>query len=806
VHRTLQEVPYALRVLRRSPGFTLVTLVTLTLAIGVNTAIFSVANAILLAPPPYGDPGRLVALAQNDIPEASPRSDLSAADLLDYRTAQHTLTGIGILSNGGVTLRDGTSDPVAVRALYGSANLFGVLEVRPLLGRTFAPDEEGTAHARVAILSYDTWRRIFHGAESVVGRAVTLDDEVYRIIGVMPRGFALGYQEQIYVPLDMTPRLADPNRARKLRWLFGIARLKPGVSLAAARADLNGIARALEARYPDSNTGHYMSVIPIQAALAEGAVDTTLLLVGAAALVLLAACANLTNMMLARGTARSQEMIVRAAIGAGRAHLVVQLLVESLVLAMTGGAAGIALGVLTVRLLVQGYPAALPLLAVPGLDWRVLSFSAVVSIATGLLVGILPALRVSRVDVGAMLKTSSRTTAGDRRRELLRGALVASQTCMAVVLLVMAVLLVRSLDALRHVPLGFEPEHTLAASVVVSGPRYQSHQSFNAFYDAVFARIRNVPGVDAVGATSSLPPFGSSTCELVIEGRPERPDHHLDVHCLSARGAYLDAMGTPLLTGRTFDQTDRPTSPRAVIINEAMARQFFPGENPVGQRIRLGPDPALPWERIVGVFGNMRQSDLESDPVPTTIENDAQSAWGSLTIVVRVAGDPERFVPTIRAAIRDADPSLAVTTIRTMAAAVGVRTSSRRLSLTLIGSLGVLALVLAAVGTYGVLAYAVTTRTREIGIRIALGADAWTVGELVVRQGAVHAALGIIIGLGVAIATARAFHSLLYGVGAVDPLTLSVVPLVLLGVTIGICSIAAARAVRIDPNVAMRAE
>lgn len=799
-------VAYAVRVLRRSPGFTIVTLLTLTLAIGANTAIFSVANAILLAPPPYGDPGRLVALAENNIPDGNPRSDMSAADLVDYRAAQHTLTGIGILTNGGVTLRDGTNDPLAVRALYGSANLFGVLEVRPLLGRTFSPDEDGATHARVAILSYDIWQEIFHGSASVVGRTLALDGEAYRVIGVMPRGFALGYREQIYVPLDMTPRLSDPNRARKLHWLFAIARLKHGVGIAAARADLNGIAHALEARYPDANTGHYVSVVPIQTALAQGATDTTLLLLGAAALVLLAACANLANMMLARGAARSQEMIVRAAIGAGRAHLVVQLLVESLLLAIVGGAAGIALAVLVVHVLVRSYPAALPLLAMPTLDWRVLTFSAVVSIATGLLVGILPALRVSRVDAAATLKTSSRTTAGDRRRGSLRGALVASQTCMAVVLLVMAVLLVRSLGALRRVPLGFEPEHALAASVVVSGPRYQSDQSFDAFYDAVFARIRTVPGVDAVGAVSSLPPLGSSSCGLAIEGRPGQPNHPLGVLCLGARGAYLDAMGTPILAGRTFDETDRQAGPRVVMINAAMARQFFPRVSPVGQRIRLGPDPTLPWERIVGVFGNMRQSDLESDPVPTAIEDNAQNPWGSLTIVVRVAGDPGRFVPTIRAAIRDADPSVAVTTVRTMDATVGVRTASRRLSLTLLGSLGALALVIAAVGTYGVLAYAVTTRTREIGIRIALGANAWTVGEMVVRQGVVYAALGIVIGLGAAVVTARAFQSLFYGVGAMDPLTLSLVPVALLAITIGVCSVAATRAVHIDPNVAMRAE
>jgi predicted permease len=801
-----QHLLYAFRVLRRSPGFTAVTLITLTLAIGTNTAIFSVANAILFAPPPYGDPNRLVALFENNVPDKNVRADMSAADLVDYRREQRTLTGIAILANGGATLRDRTNDPVVVHALYASANMFDILGVRPLRGRTFAPDEDGAAHGKVIILSYDTWQEVFHGQESAIGQTVTLDGEGNHIIGVMPRGFSLGYREQIYVPLDMTPRLTDPNRARKLHWLFGIGRLRTGVGVETARANLNTIARALAAQYPDANTGHYVTVVPMQTALAADSRDTMLVLVGAAALVLLVACANLTNMMLARGTARTQEMIVRTAIGAGRAHLVVQLLSESLVLAVIGGALGIAVALVAVRLIVHAYPRALPLLATPALDWRVLLFSAGVSIATGLAVGILPALRVSRVDGGLTLKSSTRTTAGDRRRDSIRGALVASQTCMAMILVVFAVLLVRSLDAVRHIQLGFDPEDALTATAVAVGPRYQSDDAVNAFFNAVFSRVRDVPGVTAVGAVNSLPPLGSSSCGLVIEGRAEAPDHFTGILCAGARGAYFEAMGTPILSGRTFDQTDRPNTPRAVVINAALARQFFASENPVGKHIRLGPDPKSPWEVIIGVSGDVRQSDLESEPVPMAIENDEQSSWGPMTIVMRVKGDPERFVPFLRGAIRDVDPTVAVTEIRTLEEAVGVRTAGRRLSLTLIGSLGALALILAAVGTYGVLAYAVTTRTREIGIRMALGANRWTVGELVVRQGVVAAVVGIALGLGLAVAAARGFRSMLYGVAALDPLTFGAVTLLLIAITVGVCSVAAARAVRVDPNIAMRAE
>ena len=606
---------------------------TLTLAIGANTAIFSVANAILFAPPPYGDPGRLIALAENNIPDGNPRSDMSAADLVDYRAAQHTLTGIGILANGGVTLRDGTNDPLAVRALYGSANLFGVLETRPLVGRTFAPDEDGATHARVTILSYDIWQENFHGSPSVVGRTVTLDGEAYQVIGVMPRGFALGYREQIYVPLDMTPRLSDPNRARKLHWLFAIARLKPGVGIAAARADLNGIAHALEARYPDANTGHYVSASPSRQRSPRGDRYDTAVAWGCGPGPARGLCQSRQH---DAGTRRREEpgndrpgghrrgpSAPRRSIARGESrprHL------------WRRGRRRA--GIVMVRVVVRSYPAALPLLAMPTLDWRVLSFSIVVSIATGLLVGILPALRVSPGRRSGDIEDidpyhSGRSQAGVAPRRARRvadvyGSRVAGHGRVA--------------RAESRRARASRTRVRAGARTRGQSRRERATISVGRVIQRLLRRCvcqnSDVPGVDAVGAASSLPPLGSSSCGLTIEGRSDQPDHPLSVLCLGARGAYFEAMGTPILSGRTFDQTDRPGGPRVVMINAAMAKQFFPGGSPLGNASDSGPIRRCPGSgssASSATCGRATSRATQCRPLSRTMH---KSPWGSLTIVV----------------------------------------------------------------------------------------------------------------------------------------------------------------------------
>jgi predicted permease len=806
VDETMAAVTYAIRSFHRSPGFTVVSLLTLALAVGANTTIFSVANAVLLAPLPFGEPDRLVSLYEHKVAQNFPRADMSAADLVDYQAMQRTLTGIGILSVNSVVIRDGDSDPMAVQAMRLSVNGFDVLRARPMMGRTFAPDEGAPAKRRVVVLSAPMWLRLYGREVNPVGRTLMINDESHVVIGVMPHGFGMGAREEVWVPLDMSPILRDVNRARKMHWLYAFGRLKPGISIDAARADLGGIARRLESQYPEANTDHLITVMPMQTALAGGARNASLILAGAAALVLLIACANLGNMMLARAVARRREMTVRAAIGANRGHLVRQLLTESIVLAVAGGIVGIAIAAAGTPLLVKWSSNVLPPLANVQLDWRVLAFSLGASILTGVLIGLVPAIIASRLDVNAALKESARGTTGDRRGETLRQVLVVTQVAMAMVLMMVAGLLVRSFEALRNTDLGFQPARAVAMSVAVRGPRYQTKDALNQFYDAVFARLRATPGIAAVGGVSNVPLLGSSGCGLAIEDQPFPPDRRPEVRCLGVRGDYFRAIGTPLLEGRMFDETDLPDGPQVTMINAAMAKQYWPNESPIGKRIRLGPDPALPWMTIVGVVGDQRQSSIESDPLPTALENDTQHGWGAVAIVVRTTADAASAVPAMRAAVREVDPTLAVRNVRTLEEIVGMSLASRRFSLSLISGFAVLALVLAVVGIYGVLSYTVAARTRELGIRMALGATARSVRGLVLGRGLAWTAVGALAGVVIAMALARVLRTMLYRVAPSDPATFVAVTAVFIVVAICASLIPAVRATRVDPLAAIREE
>jgi predicted permease len=797
---------FAVRSFRRRPGFAAVFLVTLALAIGANTAIFSVANAVLFAPLPYGNAGRLVALFERHERSHQERADMSAADLMDYREMQRSVTAIGILSVGGVTLRDGAQDPAAVTAVRVSANMFDVLNAPPLRGRTFAADEDTPARKHVVLLSAALWKRMFGSDTTIVGRTVLLNDEPHEVIGVMPAGFGLGYREELWIPLDLSARLADVNRARKTHSYYAIARLRPDVSLEAARADLQGVAHTIEQRHPEENKDHGITVLPLQTALAGDARRASFILAGAAALVLLIACANLGNMMLARAVTRRREMVIRATIGASRGHLVRQLLTESVLLALIGGVMGVGLAAVVTPMLVRAAASALPPMADVHIDWRVLAASFAVSIVMGILVGGAPALSASRIDLNSALKESSRSSAGDSRGDRVRKSLVVTQVAMAVALLLVAGLLVRSFDAVRRNDLGFRPERALAASVAVRGTRYQTTADFNRFYDGLFATLRRSPGIVAVGASSALPLLGSSSCSLAIDGRVFPSTEVPEARCLAALGDYFQAMGTRLIAGRMWDATDLADGPQVTIVNASLAHQYWPNESPVGKRIRLGPDPSQPWMTIIGVVADQRQSDLETEPRPTAFEYAVQHDWGSLDIAVRTSGDPMLAAPILRAAVHDADPTLAVRNVRTFEEIVGASLAARRFLLSLIASFAGLALVLAIVGIYGVLAYMVEARTREIGVRMALGATASLIRNGVVRQGLGWTGIGIAAGAVCGLALARAVRSILYGVPPWDVVTFVAVAVVFAVVATIACLVPAHRATSVDPLVAMRQE
>lgn len=800
------NIVYAMRSLRRSPGFTTVALATLALAIGANTAVFSVANATLLAALPYDRQGELVALFENNTPNNNAKSDMSAADMLDYRDSQRSFSGLAYFATRGMTLRDGDADPLAIRSVLASANLFDVLGSRPFIGRTFADDEDAGARNQVAILSYGLWQRAFGGDSAVVGRSITLSDVQYQVIGVMPEPFSLGFQEQLWVPLDVTPVIANAARARKFHWLYGIARLKPGITPEAASTDLNTTARALAEKHSSENAGHFVTVMPIQSALVGDSRPTMLALLGAAALVLLIACANLMNMMLARAVARRREMTVRAAIGAGRGHLIRQLLTESLVLSLAGGLLGAALAVMGVRLVATFGAALLPPIADLSLDWRLFAIGITISVIVGAVLGLVPAVGAWRLDLNAALQDSSRGAVGSRRGDRLRGGLVFIQVATAVVLLAGAGLLVRSLDALTRVNLGFDPDHLMSATIGTVGPRYQSNDALNPFYDQLLTRIRTAPGVVAAGAVSNAPLSGSSSCGLTIEGRPAPDKGYFEVKCGGVRGDYFKALGAPLIAGRTFDATDLPTGPQVVVVNAALTRQFFPNENAVGKRIRLGPDPTAPWQTVIGVVGDMRQVGLDVDPAPTAYEYDPQHGWGTLSVVVRAAGDGLAAAPLVREAVRAIDPAITVRNVQSMDQIIGGNLATRRFSLGVILAFALLALVLSAVGVYGVLAYMVTSRTREFGVRMALGASATTVRSLILRTGYSWALPGVVVGIGVALAGGKWIQGMLFQVPANDAPTFVAVGAFLLVVVTGACLVPAIRATRVDPVITLRQE
>jgi predicted permease len=801
-----QDAGYALRTLRRSPGFVLVSVVTLALAIGANTAIFSVAHTILLKQLPYGSPASLVSFYETRSNNPEVQHALSAPNLADYRDRQRTLSGIAGYFTRIATWRLGNSDPQIVTVTQVTDNMFDVLGVAAWRGHTFLKgDGAPSANAKV-ILSYRFWQTQVGGDTGIVGRTISLYNKQYDVIGIMPRGFTLGHGESLWVPFDLSDDLARAAVTRKQHVYGCIARLKPGVSLDAARADLLAIGRRLEAEYPDINTDLYARVTPLRETMASDVRRPVLLLLGAAALILLIACANLANVTLSRSMGRTTEMAVRAALGAGRGRLARQLLTESVMLALAGGAAGVVLALVATRTLLALNPRALPGVFEVGMDGRVLLFSAVASVGTGVLFGIVPALAVARADLHGALKERGRGGTGGRSSERLRHGLVVAQVSLAVMLLVGAGLLVRSFREVTTVRLGYAPDHVLTAQLRVDGAKYDSSAGVNRFYDDVLGAIGRTPGVVAAGASMVIPSQGKPSSQMVVEGSPVTGNAP-DIGYTMVRGDWFKALKIPVIAGRVFNETDVPEAPRVITINEAAARAYFPGGDAVGHRVHIGPNPDAPWVTIVGVVGDVRDDGNWAAPAPTIYDNARQQTWWpSLSIVVRTTGDPLAATPAIRRAVREADPTLALRDIVTLDEVIGESLSARRFALGLAACFAVLALVLAAVGIYGVLAYSVTARTREFGVRLALGATARDVMLLVLRQGLAWSLAGLAIGIAGALAFGRLLATSLYGIGATDAVTFGAVAVGLLIVVLVACIVPASRATRVDPIGSLRAE
>ena len=803
-----QDVRYAWRTLWRSPGFTIVSLITLALAIGANTAIFSVTEAVLLRPLPFGNPGALVVMRENWPGHPNQDTPTTPPNYVDYRTGQRSFTDMAAFTWGHPgTWQPENADPVGITTLPVSASLFSVLQVPALMGRTFATGDDTPGSDVKAVISYAFWQRAFSGDRAAVGRHFMVNGLSYELLGVMPRGFTFGYNEDLWLPLDLSSDLANPTITRKQHWINVVARLRPGVSIDAARADLLAIAHRLAEQYPAADSGRMAVLTPLHDQATRNLKQALLLLLGGAVMVLLIACANLANLTLSRTTGRRREMAVRAALGAGRGRLVRQLLIESILLSLIGGALGVGLATVGTRLLLALNPNMLTEWFKVGIDGGVLLFSVVLSIGTGILFGVIPALDASRADLNSSLRDGGRGASGGRSGSQVRRALVVAQVGLAVVLLVGAGLLIRSFGELTRVHLGFNESHVLTAQLRASGQRYDSATAVNTLFDGVLDGIRGAPGVIAVGAATKLPTQGRVGSSLRVVGEPMDESNLPDVGYVSVRGDYFKAMGIALKAGRDYGPADAPGAPKTVLINESAAHAFFPKGDAIGRQIRIGPNPNGTPMEVIGIVADLRDEELDLPTKPMLYANHRQEAWDlTMNIVVRTTGDPMAAVPLLRHAVKAADPSLSLRNIQSMEEVVGAGLAARRFALGLIACFAVVALLLAAVGIYGVLAFMVTSRTREFGVRLALGATTGSVLRLVVRQGMEWSLLGLAFGIAAAIAGGRVLAGSLYKVAAIDAVTYVSVAGGLLVVVVAACLIPAARATRVDPIASMRAE
>jgi predicted permease len=800
-----QDIAHSWRTFRRSPGFVAVALVTLALGIGANTAIFSVVNGLLLRDLPFGDPDRLVRVWGAHKDSGADRSQLSAGDLIDLRTRQRSFTTLGAFAWGGGTYI-GAGDPVPLAGVRVDANVFRALDVPPYLGRTFGVGEDSTGVAPTVVLGFGVWRRVFGSDSSIVGKTINISGRSRTVIGVLPPSFffpTMGSAE-IFTPLDLTPQLRDVNRVRKFHNLWAVGRLRPGATLQQARSELVGIMGQLERDFPESNTNMSANAVAMRDAIVGDTRPSLLVLLGASVLVLMIACANVAGMLLSRAVSRRHELAVRAALGAGRARLVRQMMTESIALALSGGAVGLVVAVWGTRALVASAADRLPASSQVAVNGTVLVTAALVTIASGILFGLVPALAASR-GMHIALKDAGRGSSGGAARHRLRSALVMGQLALAVMLLVGAGLLVRSLVALQGRDLGYSIDSTLTFEINLAGARYNTAAAQDQFFDALYDRLKALPGVVAAGGSGNIPMRGGAMASLAIDGRPMPGEKLPEVGYQPVSDDLFRAMGMPLKRGRTFGPQDHNDAPRAVILSESLARTFWPNADPIGARIRLGPDPSEPWNTVVGIVGDVRMG-VDGESRPTAYVSARQDHWGGMAIVVRTAGDPMSLLPAVRREVRALDATIPVADARSMKQVQSMELTDRRLPMQLMAAFAFLALVLAAVGVYGVMAYSVAARTREIGVRVALGAQPRNVFGMVVRQGLGAAGVGLGLGLAGAAALGRVMTSLLYGVKPTDVFTFVGVAGVLLAVVLAACLVPARRAVRVDPLEALRSE
>ncbi len=805
MHTLLNDFRYGLRQLLRSPSFTALAVLTLALGIGATTAVFSVINPVLLRPLPYPHPERIVTLWERG--EDGGESNTGYATFLDVRQLATAFDGIAVLSSWQPTLQGG-AEAERLDGQRVTREFFAVLGVRPALGRDFAAAEHVRGQHHVVILSHGLWQRRFGGDPSLIGRPVTLNGIAYTVVGVMPKSFEslLAPTAQLWAPLAYETSL--PWACRSCRHLRMVGRLKGGADAARAGRELDLISARMVAEHPTDYPAKGMFVVPLQTRLTRDVQPALLAVLGAVGFVLLIACANVSSLLLGRAMQRESEFAIRGALGAGRQRVVRQLLTESVLLGLLGGLGGVVLAWWGVKGLVALGPASLPRLQAIGIDLGVLGFTAALSVASGLLFGLIPAFATARPDLFTALRPGGRHT-GQKRRRMARAILVMGEVALALMLLVGAGLLMRSLHRLLDVDPGFEPKRLLTMEVQTTGPRYEDEDAVRAFFVRAADAIRAIPGVEQAGWTSQLPLGGNfDRYGVEIAGKPlPNPANAPSADRYAVSPGYLEAMRIPLKRGRTITADDARGRPGIVLINEAFAKQDWPGGDALGARIQLG-GPGAPWRTVVGIVGDVRHVSLDERQAPQVYLPEAQwlGADGAMVLTARTRGEPAGMAAAVREAIRSVDRELPILHLATMEAVVANTADQRRFAFVLFEGFALVALLLAAAGIYGVLAGNVTARTREIGIRSALGASRGGLLKLVIRQGLALTVAGMTAGLVGALLLTRFLRGLLFGVGAQDPLTFLGVVAVLAVVALAACLAPALRATRVSPLEALRSE
>jgi len=813
---------YAIRSFRASPGFTLAAVLSLAIGIGANTALFSVASALLLTPLGYSDAERL-AIVWNRSPGLLIEEDwFSTAQYFDIKNGHTGFEQVAIAIGGNDNLT-GDGEPERVGTIRMSSNLLPMLGAQAEVGRLFLPEDDRPGTTGVAVLGHGTWRRRYGSDPSVVGRTLVINGQPYQIVGVLPASFSLprevmptlnGAEDaEVVLPLPLAP---DAPTIRTREDYNILAKLKPGVSRDQAQAEMDTITARLRAEHPafyPPNGGLTFDIVPLQQQVVGEVRQSILVLMAAVGCVLLIACANVANLMLSRALARQQEVAIRAALGASRRDLVGQLLTESVILGVAGGAVGLALAAVSLDQLHLLGAGSVPRLGEIAIDRGVLLFTLVLSIASGIVFGLVPALRVSRVDLQGQLKDASRGAAGAgalwARGQHTRRSLVVVELALSVVLLIGAGLLIRSFAGLLNTPPGFNPSNVLTLELSMSGRRYADANAIIESYRQMWERLSRLPGVTAAGGVSALPLSRMFAWgPITVEGRtPPAGEEFINADMRFVGGDYFRAMDIPLLEGRLFAESDTRTAPRVTIVDARMARELWPGESAVGKHVKTGgQDSKNPWLTVIGVVGAVKQYTLDAESRIAMHFPLTQVPVRGMNVVLRSQQDPETLTTAVRAELKAIDPDLPMYRVRTMEARVEESLARRRFAMLLLSVFAALALGLAAIGVYGVMSYLVNQGTRELGIRLALGASPRGILRLIVGSGLQIALLGVGLGLAGAWMLTRFMQSLLFDVAPTDPLTFTIIPVVLAAVTLVACYLPARRATRIDPVVCLRSE